>query len=171
MNTFTKVTVQAPTGLIKLESVKDELINIDMNFHLLETVKERHQAFKQRKELQAIYVYILNVKDIFLEHHCCMGQCLEEAEDVWNESEFFLIERWLIKQGYDLLEGLEEYEPNELYCIADLHEANIKNPGTYEAWVTVDVFNYMQSVSYEFDILEVEPEASDDLDIKVKIFA
>jgi hypothetical protein len=44
------------------------------------------------------------VKDVFIEHHNCMGMDLQEAEDLYNDSDFFALEKWLLKKGYNLKE-------------------------------------------------------------------
>ena len=44
------------------------------------------------------------VRDVFMEHHSAMGMDIEEAEDLFNESSFKQIEKWLSKIGYDLNE-------------------------------------------------------------------
>lgn len=44
--------------------------------------------------------YHLLVKELFIEHHNCMGMDLIEAEDLFNETEFKQIEKWLLKVGY-----------------------------------------------------------------------
>jgi hypothetical protein len=48
------------------------------------------------------------VKEVFLEHYNCMGQDLEEAADIFSETKFPTIEKWLTKIGYDLNEYLFE---------------------------------------------------------------
>lgn len=52
--------------------------------------------------------YKENIKEIFIEHQNCMGQSIEEAEDIFNETPFAKIEKWLLKNGYDL--GENNYE-------------------------------------------------------------
>ena len=42
------------------------------------------------------------VRDVFMEHHVSMGMDIEEAEDLFNESSFASVEKWLTKVGYDL---------------------------------------------------------------------
>lgn len=42
------------------------------------------------------------VKDIFVEHHNCMGMSVEESNDLFNENNFNKICKWLTKIGYDL---------------------------------------------------------------------
>jgi hypothetical protein len=44
------------------------------------------------------------IKDTFLEHHAAMGMDIEEAEDLFNETPFQQIEKWLKRIGYDLNE-------------------------------------------------------------------
>lgn len=43
------------------------------------------------------------VKDIFLEHQNCMGMDLEEATDIYEDTPFPQIERFLLKQGYEIV--------------------------------------------------------------------
>jgi hypothetical protein len=52
--------------------------------------------------------YYLNAKEIFIEDQNCMGLALEEAEDIFNETPFPQIEKFLKKSGYDL--GGNNYE-------------------------------------------------------------
>jgi hypothetical protein len=47
-------------------------------------------------------IYKQNVKDCFMDHLDCIGMSEEESEDIFNESHFDHIEKWLIKRGYDL---------------------------------------------------------------------
>jgi hypothetical protein len=42
------------------------------------------------------------VKDTFIEHQICYGQDVQEAEDTFHDQDFNTIEKWLIKNGYDL---------------------------------------------------------------------
>lgn len=42
------------------------------------------------------------VKDIFMEHHTAMGMDIEEANDLFEESSFKQIEKWLKRQCYNL---------------------------------------------------------------------
>jgi hypothetical protein len=46
--------------------------------------------------------YYENVKETFIEHHSCMGLDTEEAEDLFQESPFPKVEKWLKKKGYEL---------------------------------------------------------------------
>lgn len=48
------------------------------------------------------------VKDTFIEHQIAFGQDVEEATDIFNETKFESIEKFLIKSGYDL--GENNYE-------------------------------------------------------------
>jgi hypothetical protein len=47
------------------------------------------------------------VKEVFLDHHDCMGMDAEEAQDLWEENSFKRIENWLYKVGYDLKTNYE----------------------------------------------------------------
>lgn len=42
------------------------------------------------------------VKEVFIEYHIEMGMDEEEAIDLYNESDFIKLEKWLYKMGYDL---------------------------------------------------------------------
>lgn len=42
------------------------------------------------------------VKDVFVEHQNCLGMDCEEAEEIYEETDFHKIEKWLQKRGYDL---------------------------------------------------------------------
>jgi hypothetical protein len=47
------------------------------------------------------------VLEVFRDHNDCIGVSVEETDDLINESTFAKIERWLIKQGYNLSEMYE----------------------------------------------------------------
>jgi hypothetical protein len=51
--------------------------------------------------------YMQKVKMVFKDHHDCLGLSEEESEDLYNSSSFSTVEKWLIKQGYDI-EGYGE---------------------------------------------------------------
>jgi hypothetical protein len=70
---------------------------------------EVHPNQKQCKESDPVYTaamfperYQEYVKEVFLDHHDCMGMDAEEAQDLFNESSFNRVEKWLTKIGYDL---------------------------------------------------------------------
>lgn len=48
--------------------------------------------------------YQCYVLEVFKEDHAAKGMDLEEIEDIIQESDFSQIERWLKRQGYELLE-------------------------------------------------------------------
>ena len=49
------------------------------------------------------YVY-----NVFIDHHLDSGLDTEEIQDIIEDSNFEQIERWLIKNGYDLEEYYSE---------------------------------------------------------------
>ncbi|ODG93750.1 hypothetical protein BED47_00855 [Gottfriedia luciferensis] len=52
--------------------------------------------------LQETMDYMKKVKMVFMDHHDNMGLSSEESEDIYNSSSFYAVEKWLIKQGYDI---------------------------------------------------------------------
>lgn len=48
--------------------------------------------------------YLEYVLDVFRDHADCIGQDMEEINDIIEESSLHVIEKWLTKIGYDLNE-------------------------------------------------------------------
>lgn len=48
--------------------------------------------------------YVEYVYDVFKEHHSSMGLDAEEIQDLIEENTFDTIEKWLIRNRYDLSE-------------------------------------------------------------------
>jgi len=46
--------------------------------------------------------YYQYIKDIFMFHHDHLGVSSEVAEGLYNSVPFHQVEKWLIKQGFDL---------------------------------------------------------------------
>jgi len=49
------------------------------------------------------FEYYQHVKNIFMDHHDCMGLNEEESDDLFNSAPFYQIENWLKKNGYDFV--------------------------------------------------------------------
>ena len=46
--------------------------------------------------------FVEYIEDVFVEHHIAMGLCVEESRDLFNDSNFDKVCKWLKKIGYDL---------------------------------------------------------------------
>jgi hypothetical protein len=59
-------------------------------------------SIKEVKETALVPKSYYDTKETFIEHHNCMGMDLEEAEDLFNDSPYPKVRKWLKKAGYEL---------------------------------------------------------------------
>jgi uncharacterized protein YcgL (UPF0745 family) len=54
------------------------------------------------EESNLVPKWYYDLKETFIEHHNCMGMDLEEAEDLFNDSELKQVKKWMKKSGYEV---------------------------------------------------------------------
>jgi hypothetical protein len=54
-------------------------------------------SIKEVKESNLVPKWYYDLKETFIEHHNCMGMDIEEAEDLFNDSELKQVKKWMKK--------------------------------------------------------------------------